>query len=72
MSMKQQNAGCKQILTMIREAKNLSEQVHSQSEYLQTGSGKAIVPLDADAVFPLRLSCRGRYCGKRPRKGFAC
>jgi methyl-accepting chemotaxis protein/purine-cytosine permease-like protein len=42
MSMEQQDAGCNQILTMIRDAKNLSEQVNSQSEEMQTGSKEVI------------------------------
>ena len=42
MSMEQQDTGRKQILTMIRDAKNLSEQVHAQSEEMQTGSKEVI------------------------------
>jgi methyl-accepting chemotaxis protein len=42
MSMEQQDVGCKQILTMIRDAKNLSEQVHAQSEEMHTGSKEVI------------------------------
>ncbi|MDR2418050.1 MAG: methyl-accepting chemotaxis protein [Treponema sp.] len=52
--MEQQDAGCKQILSMIRDSKNLSEQVHSQSEEMLIGSkeviteGKNLETLTAD------------------------
>lgn len=40
--MEQQDAGCKQILTMIRDSKDLSQQVHSQSEEMFNGSQEVI------------------------------
>ncbi|MDR1030215.1 MAG: cytosine permease [Treponema sp.] len=40
--MEQQDAGCKQILTKIRDSKDLSEHVHSQSEEMLSGSREVI------------------------------
>jgi purine-cytosine permease-like protein/methyl-accepting chemotaxis protein len=53
-AMEQQDAGCKQILNMIRDSKELSEHVHVQSEEMLTGSkeviteGKSLEVLTAD------------------------